>query len=92
MPTRSNKESLGHTSLSVTERYLVVTDQNKSYAVGRLHTSEWNTTLKTKNLLTQLISLATAFLDEARAPILLSGQLFLFIGLSNAKSYVHALP
>ena len=30
------QELLGHTSLSVTERYLAVTDENKSWAVGLL--------------------------------------------------------
>jgi integrase len=33
---RTVQELLGHTSLSVTERYLAVTDQNKSWAVGLL--------------------------------------------------------
>lgn len=30
------QELLGHTSLSVTERYLAVTDEDKSWAVGLL--------------------------------------------------------
>ncbi len=33
---RTVQELLGHTSLSVTERYLAVTDQNKAWAVGLL--------------------------------------------------------
>ncbi|MFC1846833.1 tyrosine-type recombinase/integrase [Chloroflexota bacterium] len=33
---RTVQELLRHTSLSVTERYLPVTDQNKSWAVGLL--------------------------------------------------------
>ena len=33
---RTVQELLGHTSLSVTERYLAVTDENKSWAVGLL--------------------------------------------------------
>ena len=33
---RTVQELLGHTSLSVTERYLAVTDQNKEWAVGLL--------------------------------------------------------
>ncbi|MFC1846830.1 hypothetical protein ACFLYS_02075 [Chloroflexota bacterium] len=33
---RTVQELLGHTSLSVTKRYLAVTDQNKSWAVGLL--------------------------------------------------------
>jgi site-specific recombinase XerD len=33
---RTVQELLGHTSVSVTERYLGVTDQNKSWAVGLL--------------------------------------------------------
>ena len=33
---RTVQELLGHTSLSVTERYLAVTDGNKSWAVGLL--------------------------------------------------------
>jgi integrase len=33
---RTVQELLGHTSLSVTERYLAVTDQNKTWAVGLL--------------------------------------------------------
>jgi integrase len=33
---RTVQELLGHTSLSVTERYLAVTDQNKAWVVGLL--------------------------------------------------------
>jgi len=33
---RTVQELLGHTSLSVTERYLAVTDQDKLWAVGLL--------------------------------------------------------
>jgi len=33
---RTVQELLGHTSLSVTGRYLAVTDQNKEWAVGLL--------------------------------------------------------
>ena len=33
---RTVQELLGHTSLAVTERYLAVTDENKSWAVGLL--------------------------------------------------------
>ena len=33
---RTLQELLGHTSLSVTERYLAVTDKDKSWAVGLL--------------------------------------------------------
>ncbi len=41
---RTVQELLGHTSLSVTERYLAVTDQNKSWAVGLLDGSSKNLT------------------------------------------------
>ena len=33
---RTVQELLGHTSLSITEKYLAVTDQNKEWAVGLL--------------------------------------------------------
>ena len=33
---RAVQELMGHTSLSVTERYLAVTDENKAWAVGLL--------------------------------------------------------
>ena len=37
------QELLGHTSLSVTERYLAVTDENKAWAVGLLDGSSQGT-------------------------------------------------
>ena len=40
---RTLQELLGHTSLSVTERYLAVTDQDKSWAVGLLDGSSQGT-------------------------------------------------
>ena len=40
---RAVQELLGHTSLSVTERYLAVTDENKSWAVGLLDGSSQGT-------------------------------------------------
>ncbi|MFC1912144.1 tyrosine-type recombinase/integrase [Chloroflexota bacterium] len=40
---RTLQELLGHTSLSVTERYLAVTDQDKSWAVGLLDGSSKGT-------------------------------------------------
>jgi len=42
---RAVQELLGHTSLSVTERYLAVTDESKAWAVGLLDgSSQPNTT------------------------------------------------
>lgn len=40
---RAVQELLGHTSLSVTERYLAVTDENKAWAVGLLDGSSQGT-------------------------------------------------
>ena len=40
------QELLGHTSLSVTERYLAVTDENKSWAVGLLDGSSKGTLIE----------------------------------------------
>lgn len=43
---RTLQELLGHTSLSVTERYLAVTDQDKSWAVGLLDGSSTSTCIE----------------------------------------------
>lgn len=43
---RAVQELLGHTSLSVTERYLAVTDENKAWAVGLLDGSSQSTSIK----------------------------------------------
>jgi len=39
---RAVQELLGHTSLSVTEKYLAVTDESKAWAVGLLDGSSQN--------------------------------------------------
>ena len=38
---RTVQELLGHSSLSTTEKYLAVTDENKSWAVGLLDGSSY---------------------------------------------------
>jgi integrase len=46
---RAVQELLGHTSLSVTERYLAITDENKAWAVGLLDGSSRSPLIDTSN-------------------------------------------